>query len=671
MRPLIIILFFATGLTPFCKASTQDSAIRLELNIQQVLNIKGANKPNTNYLIIPHVNDSIIALKFIYPRLEHVRVVNVNNGKSNLIYQSDGLLQGNKEYINYIIPIENNLRQNDTLRIDISNSFPLKLPVIIENVKVSITREHDYELWFSLYTGILMVMIFYNLFVFASTKDKIYFLYIIYIVAVLFTQLSIFGFTAKFLWPGNEWLNYQAVNIFTVFVGIASIEFIKHFNRMNEYYPAFSKMLDVLSILYICALLYSVISIKNISNAYNLISIVASLLGVLAFISGFLIIKKGYKPAKFFLVAWSMFIIGVVLYIMKDFGILKVNFLTKYTMPIGSALETVILSLALADRINILKKEKEESQAQTLIEMQKNQELIKEQNILLEQRVTERTSELNETLTNLRETQQQLLESEKMASLGQLTAGIAHEINNPINFVSSNIEPLKADIKDVLDILHQYKQKAASLNLSEFKSIADYEKEIDLEYTITEIDKLMSGIKEGAGRTTEIVNSLRTFSRNDENVNEIIDLAQLIESSILILKNGLGKINVEKHFEKLPEMRGNAGKLNQVFINVINNAIQAINEKYAIDQQGVIAINISKNEDFAVVSIADNGPGIPDEIVSRIFDPFFTTKEVGKGTGLGLSITYGIIEQHKGKIRVEKPENGGTNMIIELPLKKE
>jgi signal transduction histidine kinase len=353
---------------------------------------------------------------------------------------------------------------------------------------------------------------------------------------------------------------------------------------------------------------------------------------------------------------------------MKDFGFLPLTFLTRYMMPIGSAMETVILSLALADRINILKKEKETSQAQALNEMKKNQQLIREQNIVLEQKVVERTAELEQTLMDLKQTQSQLVAAEKLASLGQLTAGIAHEINNPINFVSSNIEPLKNDIKDIIELFNIYQEKARSLNPAEFKSAKEFEDEIDLEYTIEEIDRLMKGIREGADRTTEIVSSLRTFSRTDEIALQTVDIHTIIDSTLTILKNNLGRIQVIRQYGEILPIEAYAGKLNQAIMNVVNNAMQAIFDCYEDESKGIIYIKTEQIDSMIKISISDNGSGIDPLYVDKIFEPFFTTKEVGKGTGLGLSITYGIIDQHSGKIYAEEHGNTGTKISIEIPI---
>jgi two-component system NtrC family sensor kinase len=667
---LSLFLLLFNALVPLVNAQNQTYKSQLKLNGTKdiILDVESDLVKN-EYLLIINRNAEEECLKFINSRIDSIWMFQIINDKPVEFYTQFGLKQQSKKHINYIIPLP--IKTGiDTFRLILKSSYKMKLQAVLEPTEIAIKKEHNYEMWFSLYTGVMLVMVIYNLFLFFSTRDKIYFLYVGFILFVMLTQLSIFGFTAKYLWPNNAWMNYQSVNICTALVGIASLEFFRKFNKVKKFYSKLYPVLNIFHFVYIIAIAISISSIYNAPLGYAIISINASLLSTVAMIITVPIMRKGYRPAKFFLLAWSIFIVGVILYILKDFGLIGVTFITKYTMPIGSALETVILSLALADRINTLKKEKEESQAQALLEMRKNQQLIKEQNIILEQKVNERTAELELTLSNLKAAQAQLIDAEKMASLGQLTAGIAHEINNPINFVSSNIEPLKADIKDVIDILIQYKEKVKSLNTSDFKSISEYEEEIDLDYTIKEIDQLMKGIKEGASRTTEIVNSLRSFSRTDESTISTIDVHDTIDATITILKNNLGKIKIIKDYGNLPPIEAYAGKLSQAFMNVINNALQAVEDIWKANEGGQLIIKTALLNDSVSIKIIDNGPGISSEIVSKIFDPFFTTKEVGSGTGLGLSITYGIIEHHKGKIFVESQENKGTTMVIELPIKQ-
>ena len=304
-------------------------------------------------------------------------------------------------------------------------------------------------------------------------------------------------------------------------------------------------------------------------------------------------------------------------------------------------------------------------------ELEKKNVEIEEQNLKLgKQRdaIEKSFKKLADTHQKLQTAQSKLIESEKMASLGQLTAGIAHEINNPINFISGNINPLKRDIADIKKLLEKVKCFENGFNkdelINEIKSISNL---IELDLLIGEVDDLLFGIEEGALRTKEIVLGLRNFSRLDENDYKLADLNQGLLSTVTLLKNKMrDHIQLHTNFGNIPKVDCLPGQINQVFMNIVNNAIQAING------DGNIYIKTSMyDDDYVEVAIKDDGKGIDEKIKNRIFDPFFTTKDVGEGTGLGLSISYGIIkEQHNGDILVESKKDIGTEFKIYLPVRQ-
>ena len=298
----------------------------------------------------------------------------------------------------------------------------------------------------------------------------------------------------------------------------------------------------------------------------------------------------------------------------------------------------------------------------------------------MEEKVTERTTELTftnteleSTLHRLKNTQSQLVDAEKMASLGQLTAGIAHEINNPINFVSSNIKPLKRDIDDIWSIVHHYDLMNKAESIEDFKKIIkevdELKANLDVNYLKTEVDTLLNGMQDGAQRTVEIVRGLKVFSRLDESDLKFANINDGIQSTLIILNNQMGNnVRLHKDLGNLPDIECFAGKLNQVFMNIISNAIYAI-QSNGSDTPGGIWVKTSLKDDQTVrISIKDNGAGMSAEVKAKIFEPFFTTKDVGKGTGLGLSIVFQIIEMHNGQIDVISNPNEGTEFIIDLPI---
>jgi signal transduction histidine kinase len=274
--------------------------------------------------------------------------------------------------------------------------------------------------------------------------------------------------------------------------------------------------------------------------------------------------------------------------------------------------------------------------------------------------------ELTTAFEDLQQAQQQLIQAEKMSSLGQLTAGIAHEINNPVNFIYVGIQALEVLAEDSFLVFERVIKAQHLLREGHINEANQILLGIDAkEMQIIKEDALdtMQSVKIGAERTSAIVKGLKHFSHSNNEESQYADLGDLLNSTMIILNNKLkDRITLKRSFEEIPLVHCIPGQLSQVFMNIISNAVDAIPHK------GEISVSISRDEKFAVVTISDNGQGMPEQVRSRIFDPFFTTKEVGKGTGLGLSISYGIIQKHQGEIAVESKHGEGTTFIIKLPF---
>ncbi|MGD1806033.1 trifunctional serine/threonine-protein kinase/ATP-binding protein/sensor histidine kinase [Dapis sp. BLCC M126] len=277
--------------------------------------------------------------------------------------------------------------------------------------------------------------------------------------------------------------------------------------------------------------------------------------------------------------------------------------------------------------------------------------------------------ELERELHDLQQTQIQLIQSEKMFSLGQMVAGIAHEINNPVSFIHGNITHANQYMQEVLELLALCQNHCPQLH----HDIQIAMEEMDLEFLRSDFEKVLKSMEAGSERIKNIVTSLRTFARLDESEFKRVDLHEGIESTLTILQNRLRKkekrveIQVVKDYGKLPLVECYAGQLNQVFLNILNNAIDALEECKA---QNSLAIRISTETDGkqVTIAIADNGEGMNEETKKRLFDPFFTTKEVGKGTGLGLAIAHQIVtEKHGGKITCNSTVGKGTTFTIMIP----
>jgi signal transduction histidine kinase len=279
----------------------------------------------------------------------------------------------------------------------------------------------------------------------------------------------------------------------------------------------------------------------------------------------------------------------------------------------------------------------------------------------LEEKVRLRTEELASAYQQLQRTQMQLVQREKMASVGQLVAGVAHELNNPIGFVFSNIVTLEDFVGRLRAMLDTY--RALDLPAAARARAEARWDELKVEYALRYVDAMIHGIREGAERSRKIVGDLRVFARTRDDVWQSVDLHEELESSLTLLGHLLrDRVTVERCFGEVPPVECIRSEMDQVFLNLLANAAQAI------DGPGRITIATRAEDGMAVVEITDTGPGIPADLVDRVFDPFFTTKPVGEGTGLGLSISYEIVKKHGGAITVSSPPGRGARFTVSIPL---
>ena len=321
----------------------------------------------------------------------------------------------------------------------------------------------------------------------------------------------------------------------------------------------------------------------------------------------------------------------------------------------------------------------------TLEVMQKNQELEADQEALrvlneqLEQRVKQRTAAVEQAnqqlLANnaelkllneqLESAQTQLLQSEKMASIGQLAAGVAHEINNPVGFVNSNLGTLGKYITSMFKVIDAYAAAEAKVGSNACPEVSQIKKAVDFPYLVEDIPSLLKESQDGLARVTRIVQDLKDFSHVDEANWQHANLEQGMDSTLNVVTNEIKyKAEVIKEYAGLPDVECMPSQLNQVFLNLLMNAAQAI------DKKGVITVRTGISGEEVWVEVEDTGKGIAPEHINRIFDPFFTTKPIGKGTGLGLSLSYGIVQKHHGRIEVNSEVGKGTKFRVWLPMQQ-
>ena len=311
------------------------------------------------------------------------------------------------------------------------------------------------------------------------------------------------------------------------------------------------------------------------------------------------------------------------------------------------------------------------------VEVKRSRDQIEEYSRDLERKVEARTAELAssngelaEAIRRLQDAQSRLVHSEKMASLGQLVAGIAHEINNPVNFIANSVAPLQEAVNDFARIVEMRKAGSTIEEIDRFAA------EVDLDGAIEQMKKALELIKTGSTRTKAIVLQLRNFSRLDEAEMKEADIHEGIDGSLALLNYKVkDKIEVVRQYGPVGRIMCYPGQLNQVFMNILSNGVQAIESRQSAEGkdagQGVLTIRTTRDAGNVVISISDNGTGIPPQALPKIFDPFFTTKDRERGTGLGLSISHGIVEKHGGRIDVRTEVGKGTEFVITLPVQVE
>jgi signal transduction histidine kinase len=523
-----------------------------------------------------------------------------------------------------------------------------------------------------IYYGMMAVMVLYNFFIYLTLKDKAYLYYVLYTFLMGLLNAVVNGDTFKYLWPRTPTLNHF-IDVITCSVTIVSILFAMHFLLTRLYAPLFHRILRVLLIGY-AGLLVIIVAQRLILKAnmeamtflFAFVAFVTFVLIVVLLWAGIVVLRKGYQPARFYLVAWSTLLGCVIIFILKDFNVLPYNFFTVKSMQIVSAAEALLLSMALANRINILKKEKEEAQLQTVRSLEENKKLITEQNILLEKKVEERTQELRQANTqllsavqDLKETQTQLIQREKMASLGELTAGVAHEIQNPLNFVN-NFSEVSVELVDDL------KKQATEGNKEEVIAIADG------------IAGNLQKIVHHGKRADAIVKGMLQHSRAGTGKKEPTDVNALADEYLRLTFHGLRakdkffNANFKADFdETIGKIKIAPQDIGRVLLNLYNNAFYSVNEKKK-ELNGTfepeVSVRTRKVDNKIEISVKDNGTGIPQDNIDKIFQPFFTTKPTGQGTGLGLSLSYDIIKANGGELKVETKEGEGAEFIFQLPL---
>ena len=570
----------------------------------------------------------------------------------------------------------------------VRSTKPLVLPFTLTQVDRVKTMRVQRDLALALYTGIVLAILIYNCFLAFSTGQQAYFSYVLVVLTVGLVQWSFNGYD-RLIWGHIPWMARNGLTMMGASSGLAALIFAREFLEVRRYTPKWNRWIQGLLVIYASAMLAALLNQPLLAyNLVNLGALSAPAMIVLSLISW----QRGNTSALWFFVAWLIFLVAVTTQALRDFGVLPSTPVTALFLPLGTVFEMLLLSFALGNRINLLKRSSDAANAKALAASLENERIVKQQNAELEMRVQHRTealgqanSELSGALDELKGAQDQLIQTEKLASLGQMTAGIAHELNNPINYVQSNATSLRRDIEELIEIVDAYSEAFAAMAEGAHgaqamaEAAAEKSRKLDLDFLKEESRQLVAGILEGADRTTKIVGGLRVFGRMDGDKPVKASLAELLEASITVLGNrARSKAKIEVSFQEgVPELWCQSGKLSQVFMNIVVNAVQATESRWSDAEQRIVRVELKhlmamgEGVNTLEVRVQDNGTGMDEETRQRVFDPFYTTKDVGKGTGLGLSIVKGILDDHGAQVEVESTMGDGTTFILTFPITDE
>jgi len=643
----------------------------------------------TYWLYIPLSQKDIARsnLGLAIPRQDHIVEIYFISGNNIEKRNSGFFVNGNEN--DEIFPVSNIIALPELgnwdlfVRIENINDELPRLNLDLVDLKSATKKSIALLIFDAFIIGMMFLMIFYGLFLYYHFKERLYIYYVTYVILLIFWYLGCFSFGYQIMyWLPRKIYPYSDIPIHLGY--LFYLLFISKFLNLSNTLPRWDRILKILRIgvivLVVCYPVYMLVT-NRIIVGYTILYITTLLFSVIIVVLIVRLFSCKIRFSNIIAIGTSFLIVG--LFISSILNVYYDDYTFIY-QKIGTVMELLVFTFGISLRYRIIEQEKREFQVQLIGQLEENTNLQEKVNRELAQKVKERTDEIAEkneqltqqneaisqqkdelhsTLEYLKQTQSQLVQTEKMAGIGQLTAGIAHEINNPINYVTTSSNALNNDIKDYHKILDLYAEISEGNVEEKLSEIAQLKEDLGFVEITAETKELLNNIRIGGEKVAEIVKSLRTFSRLDENDLKKVNLQENIEATLTILNNRIGThIEIKKQFGDNLKIECFPGKLNQVFLNILNNAIDAT------ENGGKITVQTQLVSKTCRISISDNGKGIPEEIQNRIFEPFFTTKDVGKGKGLGLSTAHAIVKEHHGTIEVESQVDNGTTFTIILPV---
>lgn len=536
---------------------------------------------------------------------------------------------------------------------------------------------HYKDLFYGLYYGFILMIVVYSLMLFIRLREQDTLQYAVW-VFFIGIQLALYrGYTGEFLWPANPSIERYAT-VLAGISGILHVLFTISFLRLRQQpSPLFYRIGFGVIIAYLLGIIANVVTVYAATQGgkqLDLVPQIALAEGVFSVVSGVVMYHRGFRPALFYIIGNLIFFVSIFVFLQYAAGQLPHSFWTYNSIHLGSGIEITLFTLALSYKVNLLKQGQEEAVREQLRLAETNKQLVEEQNAMLEAKVQQRTNELNvqkeglqTALATLQETQQQLIQREKMASLGELMTGIAHEIQNPLNFINNFAElseEMLGELKEEIEADH----KADALNL------------------IDELAPNLQKINHHGKRVDSIVRSMLQHSRSSTGARQLTDLNALAGEYLQLAYQGQRNKDKTFNVRLLTDFDAKIGlvdmipeEIARVLLNLYNNAFYATHEKakrllngQSAMYQPEVLVSTQLENNQVTLRVKDNGVGIPRELLNKIYQPFFTTKPTGQGVGLGLSLSYDIVtKSHNGQLDVRTEPGLFTEFMIKLPVQGE
>ena len=623
-------------------------------------------------------------LQFVYDGTEAITVYEVAAGRAVAIHTL-GTLHNERVYpflkSNQVVPIALKQGQTHTFYVYLEGIYTTAWPIYCRSTINLLQHLHLSDLFYGFYYGFILMIIVYSLLLYSRLRETDTFRYAIWVI-VVGLQLALFrGHTNEFLGLSDP----DIVRYATVLAGVTGLLhtlFTLAFLRLRQQAPLYYKIGVGIFALYALGMVINVFSVvtmkQHTGQQIDIVPPLALVEGMFSIWAGVAMYRRGFRPALFYSIGNLLFYASIFVFLLYAFGQLPHSFWTYNSIHIGSALEIILFTLALTYKVNLLKQGQETAIQEQLRLTEANKQLVEQQNSMLEIKVKERTNELNtqknslqNTLAQLRTTQTQLIQQEKMASLGELMAGIAHEIQNPLNFVN-NFSEVSTELVDEMQEELKAGNPATAIDLA------------------GDLKQNLSKITHHGQRASSIVKGMLEHSRTSAGERQSTNLNALADEYLRLAYQGIrrsegrtpGGPAKQKDFNcaLVTDFDPNLGQvdivpqeISRVLLNLYTNGFYAVQQRsggvaVTADYQPTLWVSTKQLADTIEIRVRDNGTGIPESVKAKIFQPFFTTKPTGEGTGLGLSLSYDIVTKgHGGTLEVESVEGEGTTFIIKLP----